>query len=219
MGCLYGEKIALVGHDSWVHALTFAQEGQLLISGGCDGKLIWWSISETTPSVVRAIDAHAGWIRAVELSPDGSSLVSVGNDRVIRLWNVATGEKLSEWSAHDRHIYSAAFHPDGQHLATGDLLGKIHLWKLADHSLVKSLDGSPLYAQNAGQGAEFGGIRTLAFNKSGSELSAGGTHKASNPYGAVHEPLMLRFKLEDTSLLKTHACDGIPGGWSFVRNM
>jgi WD40 repeat protein len=207
-----GERTILKGHDSWVHALTYSADGSLLISGGCDGRLVWWPILEAEPKPIRSLEAHAGWIRSVERSSDGKTLVSAGNDQVIRLWSIETGEKLAEWPAHERHIYSAAFHPDGEHLATGDLLGKICVWKLADRSLVRTLDGSTLYSPNKGQNAEFGGIRTMAIHPTGTELIAAGTHKASNPFGAVHEPLLLRFSWNDGALLKSHVSDGIPGG-------
>jgi WD40 repeat protein len=184
----------------------------MLISGGCEGKLIWWPILDGEPKPIRVIEAHSGWIRGVERSIDGKTLVSVGNDRMIRLWSIETGEKIAEWPAHERHIYSAAFHPDGVHLATGDLLGKIHVWNLSDRSLVRTLDGSTLYSPNKGQAAEFGGVRTMAINSAGTELIAAGTHKGSNPFGAVHEPLLLRFGWSDGALLKSHVSDGIPGG-------
>jgi WD40 repeat protein len=148
----------------------------------------------------------------VEVSPDGTLAVSVGNDRVIRLWKTDTGEKVHEWPAHERHIYSAAFHPDGKHLLTGDLMGKINVWKLEDRSMVRTLDGATLYNPNKGQNAEFGGVRSLAISPNGNEVFAAGTHKGSNPFGAVHEPLLLRFNWADGALVKSHVCDGIPGG-------
>jgi WD40 repeat protein len=192
--------------------LTFNKTGDQLISGGCEGRLIWWSILEAQPKAIRSVEAHAGWIRGVEISPDGGMLVSVGNDQVIRLWKTDTGEKLHEWPAHERHIYSAAFHPDGQHLLTGDLLGKICVWKLSDRTLVRTLDAATLYSPNKGQNAEFGGVRSLAISPNGNEVYAAGTHKGSNPFGAVHEPLLLRFNWADGALTKSHVCDGIPGG-------
>lgn len=207
-----GDRTILRAHDSWVHALTYGLDGNVLVSGGCDGRLVWWPISEAEPKPIRVVAAHAGWIRAVERSIDGRLLVSAGNDRIIRLWSMETGEKIAEWPAHERHIYSAAFHPDGIHLATGDLLGKVCIWNLTDHSLVRTLDASPLYSPNQGQAAEFGGVRTMAIPASGTELIAAGTHKGSNPFGAVHEPLLLRFAWNEGTLLRTHVSDGIPGG-------
>jgi hypothetical protein len=207
-----GEKQVLKGHDSWVHALCYTQDGQQLVSGGCDGRLIWWSAKAETPAEIRRIDAHAGWIRAIAISPDGNTLVSVGNDRLLKLWSVATGELLGQMEGHERHIYSVLFHPDGSKLISGDLLGKIHVWNLAERKLERTIDATPLYEPNKGQAAEYGGVRTLALSLSRGELIAGGTHKATNPFGAVHEPLLLRFGWEDGVLRKTHVCDGVPGG-------
>lgn len=207
-----GEKIVLAAHDSWVHALQYSPDGKLLISGGCDGRLVWWPISDPDPKPIRSIEAHAGWIRALSLSPDGKQIASVGNDLMIRLWDVATGEKLAEWGGHAKHIYSVVFHPDGQHLLSGDLAGVIHLWAIATKQIVRTFDAKPLHTYEGGQQVDFGGVRGLALSIDGAQLLAGGLHKATNPLGAVHEPLALRFGFADAMLLKSHVCDGIPGG-------
>lgn len=206
-----GEKIVLKGHESWVHALCYSRDSQQLITGGCDGALIWWDVKSQTPTQIRRHDAHQGWIRAVEISHDGQWIASVGNDRIIRIWSTG-GQKIAEWSGHDRHIYSADFHPNGKQLLTGDLLGKIHIWNIEERKLERTIDASPLYTENKGQQAEFGGVRTMAFSTTRNELLAGGTHKATNPFGAVHEPLLLRIQFDDGTLKKSHACEGIAGG-------
>ncbi len=213
-----GQKAVLKGHDSWVHALAYTKDGNQLISGGCDGRLIWWSINDTEPKAIRTIEAHQGWIRAIEVSPDGSQLVSVGNDLIIRLWSTATGEKITEWGGHEKHIYSSLFHPDGQHLFAGDLGGKLHLWNIASKQTVKSFDAKPLHTYEGGQRVDFGGVRAIALSPDNTQVLAGGLHKGTNPLGAVHEPLVLRFNFSDGALLKSHVCDGIPGGviWRVV---
>lgn len=207
-----GEKVILQGHESWVHALRYTGDGQQLISGGCDGRLIWWPISDGHPQPTRTIAAHHGWIRAIDITPDGSKLVSAGNDLMIRSWDLASGEMLGEWSGHEKHIYSLLCHPDGQHVLAGDLGGKLHLWKWDGHQIVRSFDAKPLHTYEGGQRVDFGGVRGLTLSPDGAQLMAGGLHKATNPLGAVHEPLVLRFGFSDAQLLKSHVCDGIPGG-------
>ena len=115
-------------------------------------------------------------------------------------------------AARKRHIYSVEFHPSGNQLITGDLLGKVHVWNVADRKLERTIEATPLYTENKGQQAEYGGVRSLAYHAERKELIAGGTHKATNPFGAVHEPLILRFGWDDGVLRKSHACEGIPGG-------
>src|SRR5258707_986142 len=64
-----GKSTALVGHDSWVRsALAFHPSGSTLVSGGYDGRVIWWDVSSEAPAPVRTIEAHQGWVRAVAVS-------------------------------------------------------------------------------------------------------------------------------------------------------
>lgn len=206
------EKVILKGHESWVQALQYTVDGNQLVSGGCDGRLIWWSIGEAQPQSLRVVDAHEGWIRAVAISPDGATLASVGNDRWVRLWNTQSGEKLAEWVGHQKHIYSVLFHPDGKQLLTGALDGNLQLWDLETRQSIRTFDASSLHTYEGGQRVDFGGVRSVVLSTDQTQLLAGGLHKATNPLGAVHEPLVLRFQLSDGQLLKSHVCDGIPGG-------
>ncbi len=207
-----GERVVFKGHESWVHALQFSADGSELVSGGCEGTLMWWPILDAEPKPKRTVQAHQGWIRAIDRSPDGQWLASVGNDATVRVWSWATGDKVAELAGHERHIYSVLFHPDGKHLFTGDLMGKLHLWDVTAQKLERSFDAAPLHTYEGGQRVDFGGIRGLALHPNGAQLCAGGLHKATNPLGAVHEPLVLRFDFAEGKLLKSHTCDGIPGG-------
>ena len=48
-------------HDSYVTGLALA--GSTLVSGGYDGRLIWWNVE--SHSRVRDVLAHSKWIRRV----------------------------------------------------------------------------------------------------------------------------------------------------------
>lgn len=83
------QKTILAAHDSWVHSFAFSKDAQVMISGGYDGRLIWWPTVGDAPKPLRTVDAHQGWIRGLVASPDGQYLLSGGNDRLVKLWNLA----------------------------------------------------------------------------------------------------------------------------------
>jgi WD40 repeat protein len=208
-----GARTALAGgHETWVCALAFSQDGSQTISGGRDGRLVWWDTTAETPTPLRTIEAHQGWVRSMSLSPDGSALATGGNDNLVRIWNVADGTLLKEFPGHERHVYSVLYHPQGQFLLSGDLIGVVKQWDVAVSTLVRSFDAKPLHSYNGGQQVDFGGVRALAVSPDGKYLAAGGLHKASNPLGAVHEPLVLLFDWETQKLERQQLCDGITQG-------
>lgn len=200
------------GHQTWVQAIAFSKDGNTAVSGGCDGKLTWWDSAAAEPKPIRSIGAHNGWIRSLDVSPDGSLLVSGGNDNVARVWNISDGSLVYEFTEHTRQIYCVAFHPDGQTVISGDLMGGLKQWEVATGNEVRTFDATPLHSYNGGQQVDFGGIRAIAVSPDGKWLVAGGLHKASNPLGAVHEPLVLLFDLTTQKLEKQLIAEGITQG-------
>ena len=86
-----------------------------------------------------------------------------------------------------------------------------------------SADGTRLFASGFGPTAVFDtstgallaevpGDGLLAVSPDGKWLAAGGLYKATNPLGAVHEPLVLQFNWESQKVEKQQIADGIPGG-------
>lgn len=203
--------VAMVGAESWVNCLAFSNDGQTLISGGCDGRLIWWPAAAEKPEPQRKVDAHRGWVRFVSTSPDGQFLASSGNDRSVKIWNVNDGSLVRELVGHEAHVYSVWFHPSGDFLLSGDLKGTVKQWKVADGSLVRSFDAKALHSYNGGQGVDFGGVRTISVHRDSKRLAFGGLHKAENPLGAVHEPLVLEFEWDSQKLLQSHIAEGLKG--------
>jgi WD40 repeat protein len=209
-----GAKTTFAGaHDAWVMAVAFTKDGSYAISGGAEGRLVWWEAAATeAPPPARQIDAHQGWIRSMDLSPDGTLLATGGNDLIVRLWNPADGALVRELTGHERHIYCVAFHPNGQFLLTGDLMGKLKQWNVADGTLVREFDASALHTYEGGQQVDFGGVRGIGVSPDGQYLAAGGLYKASNPLGAVHEPLVQLFKWDTQEILKSQIAEGITQG-------
>ncbi len=206
-----GAKTVLAGHDSWVGDLAFSPDGEWLVTAGYDDTLAWWPAAAEKPEPARKVRAHEGWIRALAVSPDGKILASAGNDRAVRLWNLSDGSPLRSMEGHGGHVYSLLFHPSGDFVVSGDLLGQVHQWEVATGQLAGIFAAKALHSYNRGQAVDFGGVRGLSLSPDGKHLACGGLHKAENPLGAVHEPIVLRFDWETGKLLQSHVQPGLRG--------
>ena len=206
------QKVAFQAHESWVWDLAFSKDGETMISGGCDDQLIWWPADEAAaPKPIRKVQAHKGWIRATTVSPDGTLLASGGNDRIVKLWAMETGQLVRELTGHEREIYSLAFDPSGKFLLSGDLLGDVRQWDVANGKLERSFDAKALHTYNSGQRVSYGGVRAIAFTADAKQVVCAGLHKATNPLGAVNEPLAIRFNWEDSKAVTSHVAAGVRG--------
>jgi WD40 repeat protein len=197
-------KFSLLAHDSWVFSIEHSLDSRWTITGGGDGRLVWWQTASEESKPARTIEAHQGWIRSLAVSPDGKRLASAGNDKVIRLWDIENGTLQEELPGHERHLYCIRFHPtDSNILLSGDILASLKQWDLSTLRVTRDFDCKSLHTYNTGQKVDFGGVRAIAVSLDGKYLAAGGLHKASNPLGSVHEPLDLIFDWESGKLLQS----------------
>ena len=193
------ERVELIT-DSWVRGMTFADSGETLITGGTDGRLIWFpaggDASQGKIEPVRAIEAHDGWIRTVATSPDGKLIASAGNDLKIRLWNAADGKQVGELSGHESHIYNLAFHPDGVHLVSGDLMANLIDWDFAAGKQVRTWKAESLVKFDKTFLAFIGGFRGMTFSPDGRQLAGSGITNVSNAFAGIGNPSVVVFDWE-----------------------
>jgi len=206
-----GNRVSLEAHDSWVRAIGFSPDGTKFYTGGYDGRLIFWPAEAEKPVPDGSIEAHRGWIRSLAVSPDGQTIATAGNDHLVKLWNAADGNFIAEFAGHESHIYYVMFHPTGQFLLSGDLKGQVKQWDVSTAQAVRTFDASPLHSFNGGQGVDYGGIRSLGMSADGKHLACSGLHKATNPLGAVNEPLVVLFDWESQKTVRSHVVSGVKG--------
>ena len=208
-----GKKTLLPAtHDSWVRGLAFVDKGKLLVTGGFDGRLMWWDALAAKPDKpMKKLDAHDGWIRHLNVSMDGKTLASCGNDHLVKLWNATDGKPIRTLSGHESHVYSVTFHSDGKHLLSGDLSGVVHQWEIATGKRVRTFDAKALHTYNGGQQVHYGGVRSISISPENKYIACSGLYKATNPLGAVNEPIVLLFDWKTGKKVNSFVAPGVRG--------
>jgi WD40 repeat protein len=176
--------------------LAFDADSNTLITGGYDGRLMWWSVDAAAPQPLRTIDAHQGFIRAVAVSPDGTLVASAGNDLVVRLWNREDGGLVRELGGHESHVYNVAFHPSGGRLVSGDLKCNLIDWDVATGKQLRTWQAEALIKYDEGFRADIGGFPGMTFSHDGKQLAVSGITEVTNAFAGIGNPLVVVFDWE-----------------------
>jgi WD40 repeat protein len=210
------EPKELYAHESYVTGIALADK--TLVSGGYDGKLVWWDIEQNKQ--VRSVEAHTKWIRKVVATRDGKTVASVADDMVCRLWEADSGKMLKELRGHQEKtphqypsmLYAVAFSPDGKHLATGDKTGHIVIWDVASGNQIATLEAPVMYTWDPVQRRHsIGGIRAAAFSPDGKWLAVGGIGKIGNIDHLEGKPRLEVFEWGDGKKLLESESDKFKG--------
>eukprot|EP00913_Durusdinium_trenchii_P014276 g13394.t1 len=163
-----GERVQLFeGHEDQVMWLCFSADGQLLATSSTDRTAkVWCADSGECLTTLRG---HKGPVFAVAFSPNGASLASCSHDRrsprarargrpghdghfprdplvpsqkdkQIKVWDLQ-GNELLTLTGHSKQIFSVAWTPDGETLASSSDDATIRLWHVASQSCHKVIYG------------------------------------------------------------------------------
>lgn len=155
-----------VGHQGEVNAIKWDPTGTLLASCSDDSTAKIWSVKQDT--CLHDLKEHTKEIYTIRWSPTGPGtnnpnqplvLASASFDSTIKLWDVETGSLLHSLVAHGDPVYSVAFSPNGEYLASGSLDKCMHIWSVKEAKVVKTYVGS-------------GGIFEVCWNKEGDKIGA-----------------------------------------------
>ncbi|EEF37441.1 WD40 repeat-containing protein HOS15 isoform X2 [Ricinus communis] len=154
------------GHQGEVNCVKWDPTGSLLASCSDDISAKIWSMKQD--KYVHDLREHSKEIYTIRWSPTGPGtnnpnqqlvLASASFDSTVKLWDVELGKLLCTLSGHRDPVYSVAFSPNGEYLASGSLDRSINIWSLKEVKIVKTYTGQ-------------GGIFEVCWNKEGDKIAA-----------------------------------------------
>ncbi|KAK3713527.1 hypothetical protein LTR37_008485 [Vermiconidia calcicola] len=160
-------QMVLRGHKAMIGGLAwYPSDGAAsidLASGGGDGDVHLWSLSQDTP--ISTLSGHTARVCRTEFHPSGSYLASASYDTTFRLWDLETTTELLLQEGHSKEVYTVSFSPDGSLLASAGLDSIGRIWDLRTGRTVMLLEShvAPIYGMDWGAD----GVRCLTGSSDG----------------------------------------------------
>ncbi|KAG2146190.1 ribosome biogenesis protein Sqt1 [Suillus bovinus] len=167
-----GEVIVkLTGHVDSVCSASFSSDGQMVATGGMDGKVrIWRRVGTTDFRNWEFLTELQGPDEVILLRwhPRGTILLAGSNDSTVWLWQLPSGNTMQVFAGHSGPVQCGEFTPDGKRIVTASEDGTLIYWD--------PRSSTPLFKLSP-QDARFDleNITSLAINASSTLAVVGGT--------------------------------------------
>lgn len=121
---------ALVRAGRVVSRLLIGSQSSSLLSVEAD-RIVVWSLDS---GAIRKVIPISTELLAVNMSQNEDRITVITDQGILEQWDVLTGECISKLEISCDTPVSAAFSPDGQVMAIGNLLFEVNLWRLPEKS-------------------------------------------------------------------------------------
>ncbi|MEK6299117.1 MAG: protein kinase [Acidobacteriota bacterium] len=125
------------GHEGTIFSVAFSRDCKTLATASSDLTARLWDIgSALEPAFLKTSDSQA-----VVFSPSRSRpAVAALGSRIVKLLDASNGKLIATFEGHSAGVWTAAFSPDGETLATGDTNGIVKLWNTASQRLLATFN-------------------------------------------------------------------------------
>ncbi|KAJ8331878.1 60S ribosomal subunit assembly or modification protein [Batrachochytrium dendrobatidis] len=121
-----GEKVYnLATHSDSVIAISFSNDGLYVASGGMDGKVFVFRVSDGHLEQELDGPPEINWLN---WHPKGNVILVGGDDGSVWMWRIPSGKCMSVMYGHSGSVTCGQFTPDGKSIVTGSADGTIIVW-------------------------------------------------------------------------------------------
>jgi WD40 repeat protein len=127
-------SIAVIDHDgsdtsSW-----------RIISGGCEGKVRVWELTNSRQILVSSLKEHRGFVNCLKVSRDRSQCISASSDGSCIVWDLTRYVRIM--ALFETNMFeSIVIHPDESQYLTCGSNHKITYWSAADGQAIRVIEG------------------------------------------------------------------------------
>jgi WD40 repeat protein len=150
-----------------IRSIAFNPDGRMLVTGSYSNTVKLLDVQEQ--KCLKTLKGLDDDILSIAFHPSSNLLASSG-DKIVRLWNISKiinghfqpinlDDEYKLACKHEDYIWSVAFHPTGNFLATGSDDGKIGLWNVREKQHIDSIK------------VDARRIRSVAFSPNGKKLA------------------------------------------------
>ncbi|KDQ24861.1 hypothetical protein PLEOSDRAFT_1107788 [Pleurotus ostreatus PC15] len=168
-----GELVAkLTGHTDSVTSIAFSHDGEMLSTGGMDGKVrIWRRVGKEHWKTWEFLTELQGpdEVMFLRWHPKGNVLLAGSQDATVWLWQLPSGNTMQVLSGHSGPVQCGEFTPDGKRIITACAGGDLIYWD--------PRSDTPVFKRLSSEGKfSVGEVTSIAINPSSTIVVVGGSN-------------------------------------------
>ncbi|OYP35945.1 protein kinase domain-containing protein [Rhodopirellula sp. MGV] len=133
-----GQQPIVLDHGSWVSAIAYTVDGEIVSTGTHNGIVRFWEAS--TGTLIRSFRSNDK-IKSLAFSEDGQTFASGGTDGQIRLWDVKSGQLHHTIDTKTDRVQCLQFVDGDQRIMSETVDNSIAIWNLQSLQIERQFEG------------------------------------------------------------------------------
>ncbi|BFZ65225.1 60S ribosomal subunit assembly or modification protein [Saitoella coloradoensis] len=194
----------LTGHTDSITAARFSNDGQFVATGGMDGRVLVWRVSDGEFLTTLEGADEVIWL---EWHPKGSVLLCGAQDGNVWMWAIPSGNVMQVFASHTGPVNAGCFNPNGKSIVTVSDDGSLVHWDpKTGAALLKLTSADARFACVS----EDGGWNCVAVEKDGNVAVVGGCDGKAKVVNLTSGNLLGSLESQSESIESLAFCDTLP---------